>query len=105
MPGLMLQDVLRLLRRRAGAGGGLATDRALLARFAHSRDEEAFTELVRRHGPMVLGVCRRVTADEQAAEDAFQACFLVLARKAGAGLWQDSIAGWLHEVAWRVARK
>ena len=99
----MLGEVLRILRRQARFVGDAASDAQLLRRYSESRDEPAFTELVRRHGPMVLGVCRRLLRDDSAAEDAFQATFLVLVRKAGAPFWQDSIAGWLHEVAWRVA--
>jgi RNA polymerase sigma factor (sigma-70 family) len=101
----MLGEMLRLLGRRAGAAGDAASDAQLLRRYVESHDESAFTELVRRHGPMVLGVCRRLLRDAAAAEDAFQATFLVLVRRASALCWQDSIAGWLHEVAWRVARK
>src|SRR5947207_9864790 len=59
------------------------TDAALLTRYARHRDPSAFAELLRRHGPVVLGVCRRTLSDPHAAEDAFQAVFLVLARKAG----------------------
>jgi RNA polymerase sigma factor (sigma-70 family) len=84
------------------------TDARLLAQFLARRDagaEYAFEVLVQRHGPMVLDVCRGVLRDEHSAEDAFQATFLVLARKA-ASLWvKDSLGGWLHGVAHRVAAK
>jgi RNA polymerase sigma factor (sigma-70 family) len=81
------------------------TDRELLKRFLLDGSEEAFAELVNRHGPMVLAACRRQLRDRHAAEDAFQATFLVLARKAGQVRWRESIGGWLFEVATRVARK
>ncbi len=81
-----------------------ATDRELLAAFA-SGTQPAFGRLVDRHGAMVLGVCKRVTGDHHAAEDAFQATFLVLAKKADAGGWQESVANWLHGVAYRTAMR
>jgi RNA polymerase sigma factor (sigma-70 family) len=81
------------------------TDRQLLQRFAGQRNEAAFSALVRRHGPMVLGVCDRVLKDATDAEDAVQATFLVLARKSGGFGWQDSIGNWLYGVALRVAFK
>jgi RNA polymerase sigma factor (sigma-70 family) len=99
-----LGSVLRHLRRLAGAPGTAdPSDVQLLERFARNRDETAFAALVERHGPMVLGVCRRVLRHEQDAEDAFQATFLVLARKAGAAGWRDSLGSWLYTVAYRLA--
>jgi RNA polymerase sigma factor (sigma-70 family) len=79
-------------------------DRALIERFASQRDEDAFTALVRRHGPMVLRVCQRVLHDAHAAEDAFQATFLVLSRKAASLRCADTVGCFLHGVAFRVAQ-
>src|ERR1700759_1381057 len=79
-------------------------DRELLARFVRDRDQSAFAELVRRHGPVVLGVCRRVTGHPQDAEDAFQAVFLILARKAAAIRNPDLLGNWLYGAAVRVAQ-
>lgn len=81
----------QLLRRSLGAGEGGA--------------QAAFTALVERHGPMVLQVCRQVLGDSHDAEDAFQAAFLVLLRKAGSVRNADSVASWLHGVAYRVSRR
>ena len=64
-------------------GASQASDAQLLERFANRREEQAFVALVRRHGPLVLGVCRRVLHDDHESEDAFQATFLALARRAG----------------------
>ncbi len=80
------------------------TDRQLLERFVAQRDEAAFALLVQRHGPRVLRICRRVLHDEHAAEDMFQATFLVLAQKAAEVAWHESIGGWLGAAAYRLAR-
>jgi RNA polymerase sigma factor (sigma-70 family) len=88
-----------------GTVAGLS-DGQLLERFVASRGaaaELAFAAMVERHGPMVLRVCRRALADRHAADDAFQATFLVLVRRAGAIQRGDSLASWLHGVALRVA--
>jgi RNA polymerase sigma factor (sigma-70 family) len=82
-----------------------ATDRELLDRFVERRDEQAFAALVRRHGSMVLGVCRRILESAEDAEDAFQATFVVLARKAHLLDRPERVAGWLHGVACHIARK
>ncbi|MBX9581637.1 MAG: hypothetical protein K2X87_15150, partial [Gemmataceae bacterium] len=71
------------------------TDADLLRRFVAARDEDAFGVLVRRHGPAVLAVCRRVTGDPHDADDAFQAAFLVLARKADRVRAGEPLAAWL----------
>src|SRR5262245_8908554 len=93
-----------LLRRMARSGvDDSQRDEVLLGRFTAARDEEAFAELVRRHGPMVLAVCRRLLRDEHLAEDAFQASFLVLARKAGTIKRGGALGGWLHRVARHAA--
>ncbi|MDR3621304.1 MAG: sigma-70 family RNA polymerase sigma factor [Paludisphaera borealis] len=75
----------------------------LLERFAARRDEAAFAALVERHGPMVLGVCRRFLRDPNDVDDAFQAVFLVLVRKAGGLRQKDLLGNWLYGVACRVA--
>ncbi len=80
---------------------GQLTDQQLLDRFAAGRDEAAFALLVRRHGPMVLGLCRRVLGHEQDAEDAFQAAFLILWRKAGS-IRQSDVGGFLYRVTYHL---
>jgi RNA polymerase sigma factor (sigma-70 family) len=98
--------VLRHIRglRDAGAVQRLS-DRQLLERYTARHEEAAFEALLKRHGPMVQGVCRRVLIDAHAAEDAFQATFLVLARRAGTIGRRDSVGGWLYRVAYNTALK
>jgi RNA polymerase sigma factor (sigma-70 family) len=75
----------------------------LLELFITQRDETAFEELMRRHGPMVWGVCQRVIPNSHDAEDAFQATFLVLVRKAGSVRPREMVGNWLYGVAYRTA--
>src|SRR6059058_4810409 len=97
-----LTGLVRRLRRLT-ASGRTDSDADLLDGFARQADQDAFTALVARHGPMVLNVCRRVLGDAHAAEDAFQATFLVLARKANSVGSPAGLANWLYGVASRVA--
>jgi RNA polymerase sigma factor (sigma-70 family) len=99
-----MNDIIRHFRKVAllRDGGGL-TDRQLLEGFLSRRDEASFAALVRRHGPMVLAVCRRVLRQEQDAEDAYQATFIVLARRAGSLRSRELVGNWLHGVAYRTA--
>jgi len=95
-----LQSVLSLLRRRVGAAPDAAvSDGQLLQRFLQHQDEAAFTTLMQRHGPMVMGTCLRLLHDDHLAEDVFQATFLVLVRRAASIQKQDSLASWLCRVA------
>src|SRR5262249_47066319 len=96
----VLQHIHKLV---AAVHGVTPADGELLERFVHLRDEDAFAALVRRHGPMVLGVCRRLLKDAHDAEDACHAAFLVLARRAGSIRKQGSIGSWLYGVAYRAA--
>ena len=101
-----LGAIVRHIRTLAGTSAvRRSTDLHLLRRFADARDEDAFAELMRRHGPLVLSVCRRVLGHEQDAEDAFQAAFLVLARKAGSIRKGESVGSFLYGVAYRIAMK
>jgi RNA polymerase sigma factor (sigma-70 family) len=100
-----LSQVVKHLRQTALLQeGGARTDGQLLDAFIARRDEGAFELLLRRHGPMVLGVCRRLLSAHD-AEDAFQATFLVLVRKAASIVPREMVANWLHGVAYNVARK
>jgi RND family efflux transporter MFP subunit len=103
MAGRPLEHLLRHLRRVAAPSAGGLTDADLLGRFADNRDEAAFEALVWRHGPLVYGVCRRVLGHTQDAEDAFQASFLILARKSATVRRRGAIGPWLYQVAQRVA--
>ncbi len=101
-----LQGILQHFRRVLSTQPADAlSDGQLLERFTKHRDASAFEALVQRHGPMVLGVCRRVLADEHDAEDAFQATLLVLVRKAASIRQHESVGSWLYGVAYRIALK
>jgi RNA polymerase sigma factor (sigma-70 family) len=98
-----LRALFQHLRRIVGPQTGGLTDADLLERFVDEQDEAAFEVLVWRHGPMVLSVCRRILRHEQDAEDAFQATFLTLVRKARSIGKRQAVAGWLYKVAYRIA--
>jgi DNA-directed RNA polymerase specialized sigma24 family protein len=101
-----MNPVVRHLRRAAllAADGG-PTDGQLLECFVSRREEAAFQALVRRHGPMVLGVCRRVLGNDHDADDAFHATFLVLVRKEPSVRPRELVGHWLYGVAYRTALK
>src|SRR5262245_5167365 len=99
------ETVLHGLSRLAAEQSAQFTDGQLLRRFAAHRDQGAFAVLVHRHGPLVYGVCRNILRSQHDAEDAFQATFLVLARRAGAIREGQALGGWLYRVAYRVAMK
>src|SRR5262245_53779244 len=101
--GRLGRAVGRLCRLAGPRPVGDTTDRDLLERFTAQGDESAFEALLRRHGPTVLGVCRRVLGDGPDADDAFQATFLVLVLKARGIRKKESVGSWLYAVAARVA--
>ena len=106
MPQGQLGPLLHHIRQLAGAEKvEQLTDGELLAQFVRDGDESAFAALVKRQGSMVFGVCRRVLGHAQDAEDAFQATFLVLARRAAAIGRHESVGSWLYRVAYRLAMK
>jgi len=96
------ESVLRHIRHQVAAA---TTDAALLRAYIESQNEDAFRALIQRHGPMVLRVCRRRLDDVHAAEDAFQATFLTLTRRAKSIRSSESLAGWLFRTAQRLAQK
>ena len=100
MLGNAVPPLLQHVRRLAATA---SSDEQLLADFLARRSDEAFSALLGRHGPMVLNVCRRILHDDHAAEDVFQATFLVLADRAAAIRRRASLAGFLHGVAYRLA--
>src|SRR5271155_4002966 len=98
--------VLLHIRQLATAkSAGHLTDTQLLERFLTDQDEGAIAALLHRHGPMVWRVCQRVLRHRHDAEDVFQATFLTLVRKAASIRKQESVACWLHGVAYRLARR
>src|SRR5947207_2945123 len=98
------RELTRLLRQiHETAGGSALSDAQLLERFVASGDGAAFELLVWRHERLVFGLCRRLLRDVHDAEDAFQATFLALARKAGSIARREALACWLYQVAYRTA--
>src|SRR4051812_20971992 len=100
MPSRSLPEALVRAALQSSAEG---TDADLLGRFVAASDATAFAEIVRRHGPMVLGVCRRALGDTPDADDAFQAVWLVLVRKARSVSPRNKVGNWLYGVAARTA--
>jgi RNA polymerase sigma factor (sigma-70 family) len=103
MDGSHLSAIVRYLRRITEAGAEGTSDGQLLQRFVNQRDEAAFDALLDRHGPMVLGVCRRILRDAHDADDAFQATFLVLVHKARSIGRPQAVGSWLYSIARRTA--
>jgi RNA polymerase sigma factor (sigma-70 family) len=105
MPAKVPNDSIRDPRKTARLDGAASSDGALLDWFLEDQDESAFETLVRRHGPMVLAVCRRILGDVPDVDDAFQATFVVLLRKGASIRPRGQVGAWLHGVARRVAFK
>src|ERR1700678_1814324 len=95
--------IRKAIRSVAATGSSPATDKELLRRFVDDNDQAAFEALVHRHSGMVFDVCRRALQTVQDAEDACQATFIVLAKRAKNGRWHDSVANWLYTTARKVA--
>src|SRR5215472_5121151 len=106
MPTSPMSEVIRYLRSLLRLPEGAEpTDGQLLECFVSRRESAAVAALVRRHGPMVWGVCRRVLQNHHDAEDAFQATFLVLVRRAASVVPREAVGNWLYGVAHRTALK
>jgi DNA-directed RNA polymerase specialized sigma24 family protein len=107
MTGDRIVGVIRQLHRASFARDSTRTDGQLLQSYLDRSEEAeaAFAALVQRHGPMVLGLCHRILRHAQDAEDAFQATFLVLSRKAASVVPQEQVGNWLYGVAYRTALK
>jgi RNA polymerase sigma factor (sigma-70 family) len=105
MPASPINEVIQHLRSTMLAEGADLTDGQLLECFVSRREPAALEALVRRHGPMVWGVCRRLLGNHHDAEDAFQAAFLVLVRKAASIRWRAKVGNWLYGVAHQTALK
>src|SRR5262245_56910784 len=106
MPTSQMSGFIQQLRTTALLRDGAElTDSQLLADYLSRQDEAALAALVRRHGPMVWGVCRRVLRNYHDAEDAFQATFLVFFRKAASIASRELLANWLYGVAHQTALK
>src|SRR5687767_8695871 len=106
MPSETVHPVLHFIRQivaKEKAEG--KSDAELLDSFVSEHEEASFAAILRRHGPMVLAVCRRLLSNTHDAEDAFQATFLVLVRKAGSSGRPKLLANWLHGVAYNTALK
>ncbi len=102
MPKQTLNDLIRIVHKLAGQTEGTLADAELLARFVERRDEAAFEALVWRHGQLIWNVCHRILRNQQDAEDAFQATFLVMARRAGSIRERRALGGWLYQIAQRI---